>query len=164
MASLEKLQYSIISAITKIRYSVTKQNKHLVIALVSNANTKWINEYLDYNDGEGQNEPKLPILSEYLKQKKIDLLSARKASYNFLKRKLGEKEALKMINYAVAGDGRKNRWILKYLTFGAVISKYKKQLNKSCDRVISFGDGVDEAKAMNAYSKEYKIECIHFDF
>lgn len=103
-------------------------------------------------------------IGEYLKNNKIDLLSARSVSYTFLKEKLGKDKAMEVIKHAANDNDHENRWMLKYLSFGAIVLRYKKLLNKSCSKVISIGDGLDEAKATKAYSKEFDTKCLHFNF
>ena len=106
----------------------------------------------------------MPIIGEYLKTNKIDLLSARSVSYTFLKEKLGKNKAMEVIKLAANEHDHEKRWVLKYLSFGAIVLSYKKLLKKSCSKVISIGDGLDEAKATKAYSKEFKTKCLHFNF
>ena len=61
---LNKLQYRVISAINKIKQSIVTQGQDVMIAVVSNANNRWINEYFESNNrDETGNKPKLSILS-----------------------------------------------------------------------------------------------------
>merc|ERR1719356_2328086 len=72
-----------------------------------------------------------------------------------------------MIESAANGmdhNQRPKRWMLKYMAFGAIILKYRKQLDMSCVRVISLGDGREEEYAVREYATEHKVECIHFGF
>ena len=96
----------------------------------------------------------------------MELFSAKEASYEFLLRKVGKDLAVQMIDSATGGtDGSKReRWMLKYMAFGAIILKHRKLLNMGCARVISIGDGQDEALAVREYAKEHKVQCIHFEF
>ena len=124
----------------------------------------------------------------------MELFSAKDASYEFLLRKVGKDMALQMINSASGNhedttggstetdgsskaeneptdsiskrnkEGHSERWMLKYMAFGAIILKYRKQLNMGCARVISIGDGEDEAHAIKEYANEHKVECVHFGF
>lgn len=61
---LDKLQHQIVSAIDTIKQSIANQGQDAMIAVVSNANNRWIHEYFDANENELiSNKPKLSILS-----------------------------------------------------------------------------------------------------
>ena len=54
---LKKLQYSIIKAINKIKTTLQRQNKFVIIAIVSNAKGEWVDQALNGT------APIFPILS-----------------------------------------------------------------------------------------------------
>lgn len=91
----------------------------------------------------------------------MELFAAKEASYEFLTKKMGDELATMMIESAARGD---KRWTLKYMAFGAIILKYRRQLDMACSRVISLGDGQEEASALKEYATEHEIQCIHFGF
>lgn len=97
----------------------------------------------------------------------MELFSAKEASFNFLNKKLGKEFAEMMIENVVNGtdeNERPKRWMLKYMAFGAIILKYREQLDMTCVRVISLGDGQEEECAAKEYASEHRMECIHFGF
>jgi len=169
-----KLEDNIIAAIRKIKSTLQNDHHRAVIAVVSNANTAWIEQCLGADVPRVTDGPiKLTKLAKFLKDNEVKFFSAKETSYDFLLQKVGKDLATQMIESATArvldadakdGHSRKDRWILKYMAFGAIILKYRKYLNMGCSRVISIGDGQDEAMAIKEYSREHKVRCIHFGF
>lgn len=188
---IEELQHSIITAIDKIKESITNKGEKLKIVVVSNANDLWIQQHLHY--AEGKNSAKYPILSmssipphfpsfyipsnihtlydictkkgKYVSENNIDLISAKLEAYSFLQQTMSKQKAMGIVKSATDGHNKKkNRWILKYLSFASIILNYKREFKMDCTRVFSFGDGIDEGTAIYEYANELKIPCIHFDF
>ena len=70
----------------------------------------------------------------------------------------------KEMMFCTKNENKMNRWMWKYTSFSSQIKKYKKKLNMKCKRIISFGDGRDEYKALNHYSSRHGVEAIHISF
>jgi len=162
------LEESIISTIKRIRQTIEDQNQKVVVAVVSNADTIWIEQCLKVDSHQIRGGPiKLHLLSKFLKENGVQLFSAKDASLKFLNKKMGRKLANMMMTSIVSGtdeNSEPKRWMLKYMAFGAIILKYRKQLGMGCARVISIGDGKDESLALREYAIEHKMDCIHFGF
>jgi len=140
----------------------------MVIAVVSTASKKWIQQCLDLDVPRKRKGPiKLSKLSKFLKENDTELLSAKDASYDFLLQKMGKELADLMIESAVGGldeNQQPKRWMLKYMAFAAIILKYRSKFGMECNRVISIGDGEEEEFAVKKYATEQKMECFHFGF
>lgn len=104
-------------------------------------------------------------IGKYLKRHNVTALPASDVAFKFLSNSIGIEKAKSTIRVATEGmNARQNRWLLKYLSFGAIILKYQSELDMKCNGIISIGDGRDEATAIKEYSDEYSLPCIHFDF
>ena len=89
----------------------------------------------------------------------IPIMSASVASLEFLTSKFGEKTAEEIM--ATTGNNKENRWMWKYTTFTAIISKYKRLSKKQCNHVISIGDGFCEYQAVKHYSERHNANVQH---
>eukprot|EP01083_Nonionella_stella_P297102 1009149_1 len=163
---LKKLQYSIIKALDHIRIVIEqKYHQQACFAIVSNANSEWIRHRIEYSP-HGK-RPVFPILAKYLNANHIDFYSAMDEMYHWLSCRYGAESATDMFNdmhSAKNTDDTMQKWIWKYTTFSAILLKYKQQKHKTCARIISIGDGDEEAVALANYAPVFDTVCDHIHF
>eukprot|EP01084_Bolivina_argentea_P311532 539284_1 len=162
---MKKLQYSIIRSLEKIRYHIRASNGSLTnevrFCVVSNCLQKWLD--FMFIPKHRQSPAKLPVLGKYFKVNKINVISAKKATFSFCQKKFGDEMANDMISDKNS-DTNISHWMLKYTTFSRQIIEYKKELEMKCKRIISIGDGSSELWALNHYSSAFGIESLHINF
>ncbi len=158
---LKTLQFSITKAIDTIK----NQKKPIIIAVVSNASMKWLNQLLKYSQDQRQI---FPFLGKYLKQNNIAMFSAMDEMHNFLQYKFDANIASEMMQHAYTNyshdSDEQQKWMWKYTTFSFILLQYKRFRNRNCNHIISVGDGSTEAKALQTYVKKFNIKCTHIKF
>eukprot|EP01083_Nonionella_stella_P073559 199035_1 len=161
---LKRLQYSIIKTLDRITTIIKQNYQQPIIAIVSNANRQWIRTRLRYTTNEPP--PLFPILAKYLKERNIATHSAMHEMYQFLESTFGVDTAESMFEniHSAEGDSTTPKWIWKYTTFSAILLKYKQQKHKTCARIISIGDGDEEAVALANYAPVFDTVCDHIHF
>eukprot|EP01084_Bolivina_argentea_P316536 548717_1 len=159
---LKKLQYSIIKTIAKIKSILQEQNQQIMISIVSNAKTLWIETLLKHIQNNSS-VPKFPILAKYIYENNIGMHSAMDEMYNFFRCKYNKRTANAMIAN-IKHSNLDKKWISKYTTFSAILLQMKQKHNKHCNQIISFGDGKEEKTALQQYCMQSNIKCNHIEF